>query len=235
MSLRMNLYSFELSSLIELLSSGEQGILAAAHENVEASLRAPDDRERAKLWVSRLVRDGVLLARDREPPSTPSDGDLLVSRLETELHVVGLFALIRAMTNPQALDLAVESSSWTRETLGAVIGEMRECGFLGSAECPRVLRESLAALDSGTPLFGDGFRTDWSYYSILQHAVLGETIAALERACAYRRPIPAYVPESVRKSVKAELSEAGRALVQELRGWLGKVMSAGHDALVLWW
>ncbi len=98
--------------------------------------------------------------------------------------------------------------------------DLAACGFTKSTECPMELFRCLESLNHGTPLFGDDFRTDWSYYSLLPTNEVVGFIQALKVAVEFKRSIPDFIPEHLRETMVISLTDEAREFVTELSGWL---------------
>jgi hypothetical protein len=93
----------------------------------------------------------------------------------------------------------------------------------------------MSNLSNGSPLFGDDFRTHWSYYSIFTNQELAGIIPVFQAAAAFQRPLPEGYPEQVTKTMKTGLSESGKQFIGDLVLWFGQIHQAGQDAFILWW
>lgn len=146
-----------------------------------------------------------------------------------------LHSLFQALREGQWLDLAGESSAWTLDGLNDLYADLVACGFAGSPSCSGTLLENLGRLRDGTPLFGDGFLTEWSYYSILRRSEVLELVADLTAAVDFERPLPAYVPPQVRDQMVLRLSPGALELATQLGAWCARIAAAGEDVYALWW
>jgi hypothetical protein len=91
------------------------------------------------------------------------------------------------------------------------------------------------ALMQGTPLFGDEFRTQWEFYSILSQQALSGFVPVLQSALMFNRPVPQEMPEQMRQSYKTGLSEDAKKFAADLITWFTQIRDAGQDAFIMWW
>lgn len=235
MSLRMNLYGFRLASLVDRLGSGNPDVLDAARSLLSKSLRDEADLVSAQVWLETLVCTGYPVKYGAPAPHASENGGLIVSHSETETHAFVAWALMQATAGPDLLDLSEVSSVYTIDAITTLYDESRACGFLKSRDCSVDFITSLSSLQSGTPLFGDEFRSDWSFYSILENRRLTSVIPVMAAACRFERIIPDHLPPEVKSSMRARLSDQGRSFADEFSRWLGEIRDSGLDAFLMWW
>ena len=235
MALRMNLYGCSFQGFLDVLGSKDASALSAAETCLCESLSDPVVLGKARAWLRRLIEEGYPLQSQRPQPSVSEDGSLLVTQLETELHAVVVYSLMRTLFKDTCLDLAVESSTWHYSAIVALDNELGACGFMRSKECPTMFIDWMSALTGGSPLFGDGFRSDWSFYTVLTNEELTSLIAALEVARKFEKHIPDNYPETFRKAAFTKLSDAGNKFAKELGDWLRRIQQAEQDAFIYWW
>lgn len=235
MALRMNLYGCQISAIHEAVGSKSDTLLEAASAQVADTLNEESARAKAIAWLETLIQTGHPLNSARPHPSVPEDGSLLVSHVETEIHVCALHCLIQGIQRDDWLDLSGQSSHWHHSAISALYNDLAACGFTKSTECPMELFRCLESLNHGTPLFGDDFRTDWSYYSLLPTNEVVGFIQALKVAVEFKRSIPDFIPEHLRETMVISLTDEAREFVTELSGWLRQIADSGQDAYILWW
>jgi hypothetical protein len=234
-SLRMNLYGWSQPAFTAALGSKDAAVLEAATARLSETLPKEPGHSRARAWLRTLVESGFPLRQDREPPAEPADGGLLTVRMETEVHVFAAHCLARAVARDDHLDLAGESSNWKHPAVGSLYQELAACGFTRSKGCCREYFSWMARLMEGSPLFGDAFRTQWSFYSLFSNQELAAMIPVLQAAAEFTRPLPAGCPEEIVRNTKTSLSEGGKGFVADLIRWFGQIQRAGQDAFILWW
>lgn len=232
----MNLYGWSVDAFRGVLGSKDPAVLESAMAVLCKSLREGPSLDRGKAWLRTLIEVGHPLRRDRTPDPIPDDGGLLIVRMEAEAHAFVVYSVAQAIRREEFLDLAGESSHWAHGAVGASYGEMSGSKFFTHGEDvdPQFFG-LMTALTSGSPLFGDDFRTDWSFYSVLTRKELAILIQAFRAAIAYTRPLPANYPEAMAKSVRTRLSDTAKEFLGDLIGWFGQIEAAGQDALILWW
>lgn len=93
----------------------------------------------------------------------------------------------------------------------------------------------MSALRNGTPLFGDGFRTKWSFYTLFSNDELATMIPVFQAAADFKRIFPEEYPEAYTKNMDTTLSKGSSDFVLDLVNWLEKLHQAKQDALILWW
>lgn len=192
-------------------------------------------QSKAKRWLRTLIEDGFPLSGQREPSTEPDDGGLLNVQMETEVHVYAVYCLARAIARDNYLDLASESSGWKYGAVGAHASDAASCGFTESESCSPRYFSAMSALRNGTPLFGDGFRTKWSFYTLFSNDELAALIPVFQAAADFKRIFPKEYPETYTKNMQTTLSKGSRDFVLDLINWFDKLHQAKQDALILWW
>jgi hypothetical protein len=232
----MNLYGWSLRAFGNVLASANSSVLKAATAHFVQSQKDESAIPRGKAWLQTLIEKGFPLREARERPAEPIDGGLLTMQMETEAHVFATYSIVRAIAADDHIDLARESSDWAQPVVSAFHRELGDCRFSQSKECPRELHSWIWKLNHGTPLFGDDFRTNWSYYTIFTHQELAAMVPVFQAAVDYERPVPESTPNYPRNpGVMRRLSEGPRQFAQDLSKWLGQIKEAGQDAFILWW
>lgn len=231
----MNLRGWCRSSFTHALGSKDRAALDGALARIAESLPREPARAKAAAWLRTLVDDGFPLRGDRGPAAGAADGGLLSIRAEAEYHAIAVFDLVRTTARPEYLDLAGESSVWTHDAVGSLYRELAACGFTKSRQCPIQYFTWMSRLSGGSPLFGDEFRPDWSFYSWFGTPELADLASTLRAAAEFKRPLPPGLPPSMAERLPVELSEGGKQFAGELAGWLRQLHAAGQDAFVLWW
>jgi hypothetical protein len=231
----MNLYGWSMPSFTRVLGSKDPAVLDAAATRLSESLRHELARFKAVAWLRTLVNDGFPLREDRGPPAEATEGGLLAVQMETEAHAIVAYSIVRAIARPEHLDLAGESSNWTHAAVGSLYRELASCGFTKSKQCPAQYFTWMSKLSGGSPLFGDDFRSDWSFYSWFSNQELAAVVSVLQAAAEFKRPLPPGLPEAVAQRTPAELSESGKEFVGDLVGWFGQIQRVEQDAFILWW
>lgn len=235
MSLRMNLYGWSLPDFKKALGSNDSVVLEKASARLSETLREESVRSKAKAWLRTLLENGFPLQQGRQPAPEPEDGGLLTVQMETEIHVFAAHCLARAIARDEHLDLAGESSNWAHPAVGALGHELASCGFTRSKSCCIQYFSWISSLSNGSPLFGDGFRTAWSFYTLFSNNELVTMIPVLQAALDFRRTLPEGYPEEFTKQVVTSLSDAGKEFVTDLVRWFTQIEQAGQDAFILWW
>lgn len=237
MSLRLNLYGCHIAAVLEAVGSQSAAVLQSACGHLGETIsttRGEDALKTATAWLTTLVQSGCPLASDRPQPSVSSDGGLLETHMETEVHVLALHSLIFSLRDDGWRDFSGESSMWHAGALGSLQRELRACGFTKSAECPPEFHQGMQRLIHGTPLFGDDFRSDWSTYCLLPGNMLPGFCETLQAAMNYEDSVPDYVPAEVRSTMTLRLSDNARRFVTEFSSWLQQISDAGQDAYILY-
>ena len=90
-------------------------------------------------------------------------------------------------------------------------------------------------LNKGTPLFGEDFRTPWSFYTLFSNKDLANMIPTLRTAPEFQRILPENLPEEVRKQAATGLSERGHEFAANLIEWFSRIQTAEQDAFIMWW
>ncbi|MEI8383696.1 MAG: hypothetical protein WCJ09_26515 [Planctomycetota bacterium] len=192
-------------------------------------------RSQALGWLHTLVENGYPLWQDRKQSVEPADGDLLTVKMETEAHVFANFCLARAIASDGQLDLASVSSHWSQPAVGKLYRELASCGFTKSSECCVQYFSWMSGLSNGTPLFGDDFRTDWSFYTLFINSDLATMIPVFQAAADFQRTLPEGIPDEYARTMVACLSDGSKQFTQDLVNWFGQIQQAGQDAFILWW
>lgn len=235
MSLRMNLYGWNIAAFKEKIGSKDSAVLKKATTLIAEALPDEPAQTAAKAWLRTLIMEGYPFREDREPTALPVNGGLMNVPMETQAHIVATYCLTRAIARPDHLDLVVDSSNWTHPSVAALNDELRACGFTKTKTCGLQYFTWISDLSNGTPLFGDDFRTDWSYYSLFSNSDLAAMIPVFQAAIDYRRTLPEGYPEELTRQMAASLSDVGKQFASDLIRWFGKIHQAGQDAFILWW
>jgi hypothetical protein len=231
----MNLCGWSLSSFAAVLGSKDATVLQAASARLKETLPEEPEHSKAQAWLRTLIEKGVPLREDRETPSEPNDGSLLTVQMETEVHVFAVYCIVRAIARDDYLDLASESSHWTHSAVTELYNDAASCGFTRSMDCCIEYHSWMSRLSNGSPLFGDDFRTQWSFYSYFRNQELAAMVPALQSADQFKRPLPEGFPDELTLSLKTALSDAGKEFNGELMRWFSQIQRAGQDAFILWW
>jgi hypothetical protein len=93
----------------------------------------------------------------------------------------------------------------------------------------------MARLGNGFPLFGDDFRTEWSFYTFFRNQELAAMVPVFQAAAAFQRPLPQGLPPEEAQKMKTGLSESGKEFIGDLIEWFDQIHRAGQDAFILWW
>ena len=234
MSLRMNLYGWSLDSFLDVLGSKNAAVLKAASAHLTESYPdKPEYAKKAKAWLRTLINTRVPLQRDRKPLAVPDNGGLMMVQMETELYAWVTFSILRAIAREDHLNPATQS--YKHPSIRMLWDEFINCRFVDSKECPWQIHWWMGQLEGGTPLFGDGFRTSWSYYTIFTNADLGEIIRVFHAGARFKRKVPRSVPKEVREKLQKSLSRGGKEFIADLMNWFGQIHKAGQDAFIMWW
>jgi len=231
----MNLYGWSLPAFKRVLGSKDSAVLEKASALISETLPKEPAQSRAKSWLHTLILNGVPFREDREQSSEPADGGLLTLQMETEAHAFTVHCLARAIALDGHLDLAGESSNWTHPAVGSLYRELASCGFTKSKSCCVQYFSWMSALSNGTPLFGDDFRTEWSFYTLFSNSDLSTMVPVFQAAADFKRALPEGYPEEFTKKMATGLSDPGREFVLDLIRWFGQIQQAGQDAFILWW
>ena len=234
MSLRMNLYGWSFDSFTQVLGSKNAAVLEAATARLTECIHEPN-LSRGKAWLTTLIETGFPLRRDRQPPPEPAGGGLLNVPMETEVHVFVVHSIARAIAHDDYLDLAAESSNWKHPAVGSLYNELAACEFKRSGKCPVEYHTWMWKLIDGSPLFGDDFRTEWSFYSLFTNQELAAIIPVFQAAEQYKRSVPDNLPEDYKAKLRTSLSEGGKQFIGDLIKWFSAIQRAGQDAFILWW
>jgi hypothetical protein len=231
----MNLYGWSLPAFRQVLGSKDTAVLERAAALIAETLPKEPAQSRAKAWLRTLIDKGFPLQQDRAPAPEAADGGLLTVHMETEAHAFALYCLARASARAEFLDLAGESSQWTHAAIGSLYRELAACGFTKSKSCCVQYFSWIAGLSNGTPLFGDDFRTEWSFYTVFSNRDLALMIPVFQAAADFKRALPEGYPEEYTKTMATSLSDASKEFVLNLVRWFGQIQQAGQDAFILWW
>jgi hypothetical protein len=231
----MNLYGWHLSSFAQVLGSKDSALLEAATARLSEALPEEPALSKARAWLQTLIQSGFPLRQDRPPPAEPADGGLLTVQLETEVHVAVVHCLARAIAGEDHLDLASESSDWAHPAVGSLYRELASCGFTRSKDCRPQYFSWMSRLSEGSPLFGDDFRTEWSFYTWFTNEELAAVVPVFQAAADFRRPLPEGYPEEATKQMRTGLSDSGKEFIGDLIEWFSRIQQAGQDAFILWW
>jgi hypothetical protein len=232
----MNLYGWSLESFVKLLGSKNTTVLEAASSQIcEGYKDEPERAKKAKAWLRTLINTGLPLRQDRKQPSVPADGGLMITRMETELHASVIYGIVGALARDEYLDLANQSSTYAHPSILALWDDFKYCGFTRSEDCPWQIHLWMGQLSRGTPLFGDGFRSDWDYYTIFTNKDLATMIPVFQAAAKFKRRLSSSVPKVVKKGLQLTLSRGGKGLIADLLKWFIQIQRAGQDAFVYWW
>lgn len=234
MSLRMNIYGWCQLDFLQVLGSKDAALLEKASSLISHALPGEPARSQALAWLHTLVESGYPLRQAREPSSN-AVGDLLTVKMETEAHVFANFCLARAIASDGHLDLASVSSHWSQPAVGKLYRELASCGFTKSSECCVQYFSWMSGLSSGTTLFGDDFRSDWSFYTVFSNSDLAAIIPVFNAAAAFQRTLPEGIPDEYARTMVTCLSDESKLFVQDLVNWFAQIQQAGQDAFILWW
>jgi hypothetical protein len=231
----MNLYGRSLKSFIKVLGSKNSEMLTAASTHIsECYDGEPELAKKGEAWLRTLINTGLPLRQDRKQPSEPADGGLMIMRMETNLHANAIHSIVHALVRDDYLDLADESSTYAHPSVRALWDDLTYCGFSHSDDCPWQIHKWMDYLGRGTPLFGDGFWSNWCYYTIFTNKDLAAMIPVFHAAAKFRRRLPRTVPTHIRKKVQVTLSEGGKAFIADLIRWFSQIEKAGQDAFIMW-
>jgi hypothetical protein len=239
----MNIYGSSLTSFKHVLGSKDAPVLEAAMEWLtDAYPRDPDLLTKAKAWLRTLIEDGFPLRQDREPLSEPVDGALLIVHMETEMHAIVVYCIVQAIATEDHLHLAEESSSWAHPAVESLSRDLWNCGFTRSERRITHSKESIVdyhkwmrKLVNGGPLFGDDFRSQWSFYSFFTNQELAFIIPIFQAALEFEGPVPDNIPDHLKDRVQTHLSEGAKRFLGDLIKWFGQIQQAGQDAFIMWW
>jgi hypothetical protein len=242
MSLRMNIYGTSLTSFKQVIGSKDSAVLEEATACLSAAYeREPEILTRAKAWLRTLIVDGFPLRQDRKPPSEPADGGLLTMHMETEMHAFVVHCIVRAIATDDHLNLAEESDTWAHPAVGSLYRELSDRGFTRSEHITHSeqsiidYHKWMVKLVNGGPLFGDDFRSNWSFYSFFTNQELAFIIPIFQAALEFEGPMPDNIPDHLKDRIQTHLSERAKMFVRDLIKWLGQIHEAGQDAFIMWW
>lgn len=230
----MNLYGWSLSAFTQVLGCKDSAVLERATARLSEALPMEPAQSKAKAWLHCLINDGFRLRKDRAPAREPADGGLLTLQMETETHVIALYCLVQAIARDDYLHLAAESSHWAHPAVGSLDRELASCGFTKSKDCRVEYFSWMSRLSNGSPLFGDDFHTEWSFYTQFSNRELAAMIPVFQAAADFRRSLPQGYPEEITKRMTTGLSDGGKEFVLNLIKWFGQLQRAGQDAFILW-
>jgi hypothetical protein len=231
----MNLYGWSFPAFTQVLGSKDSVVLEAATARLSETVREEPALSRAKAWLRTLIESGYPFCHDREPEPVPADGGLLTVQMETEAHVFAVYCVARAIARADHLDLASESSDWAHPCVGSLYNDLSACGFTKSKSCCVEYFSWMWKLSHGSPLFGDDFRSEWSFYTLFSNQELAALIPVFQAAADFNRPLPKGYPEEALKQMKTSVSKGGKAFIGDLIKWLDQIQRAGQDAFILWW
>jgi hypothetical protein len=233
MSLRINLYGWSTDAFKKVLGSGNVDVLMKAEEKLATFLQEPQ-LSHGMTWLRTLIHKGYPMREQRGPVTVPEDGGPVTLRMETETHVFVVHAVGQAIAGTGDLDLSLESSNWKHQAILALRQEILACRFLDKYPRSREFWGWGHGLLHGTPLFGDDFRTEWSFYAIFQNGELKDVAELLRAAIAFERKLPEGILEEARKRMAVGLSKDGKQFAGELAGWFERIQETGRDAFILW-
>jgi hypothetical protein len=235
----MGVYASSLSSFTKVLGSKDFKVLKAASARLTEIFSDEAARTRALAWLRTLVQDGFPLKRDREPVSEPADGGLLTMRMETEAHLPVVYCIVEAISTDGLTNLG--EKGWGHPAVSSLFNELRACGFTDSMPFLRS-REFITnyyrwmhMLSNGTPLFGDDFRSSWSYYTWFTNKELANIIPVFRAAAKFRRPpLSSNMPNRLKRKMMMHLSKGGKEFIGDLIKWFGQIQKARKDAFIYW-
>jgi hypothetical protein len=199
-----------------------------------SSLRDETTLAKARRWLSTLIENGFPLSEQQDPVSEPDDGGLLVVRMETEVHVAVVDSIARAIRREEYLDFAIESSTWAHPIVGAVYQELSACHFTRSEQCSMDYFDAMTRLSNGSPLFGDDFKSQWSFYTFFTNAELQAIIPVFGAAIDFKRELPNFIPDDARGQYRTSLSSGSRDFLSDLTKWFKQIQQAKQDTFILW-
>jgi hypothetical protein len=236
----MHLYGWSFGSFLDALGSKNAAVLSAATALLSEAIDNGATRARGQAWLKTLIETGFPLAKDRKPSPQPDGGGLMTMLVETEAHVFAIHSLVRAIARGNDLNLSEESQSWTHPAVSGLYNELASLGFSRPTnnDPKRWFLDYIrwmSGLSNGTPLFGDDFRSEWSFYTCFNNPDLAAMIPVLQAATEFQKRLPDDMPEEVRREYKTSLSEGSKAFVTAFTKWLTQIQQAGQDAFILWW
>jgi len=234
MSLRMNIYGWSLTDFRNVLGNNDAVLLDKATALVHETLPNEPARSQAVAWLQTLLKKGFPLQSERGPAAAPVLGDLVTVKMENEAHVFAIYCLARAIAREGQLDLAGESSEWSQPAVNSLYRELGACGFTKSKDCCVQYFTWMSSLSRGTPLFGDDFQSEWSYYTVFSNRDLANMIPVFQAAADFKRTLPDNIPEEHARTIATELTDQGKVFLRDLGKWFGQIQQAGQDALILW-
>jgi hypothetical protein len=234
MSLRMNLYGWSFGAFRKTIGGGDEAVLEKATAGLSEALKEPQ-LSRGLAWLQTLIQKGYPFRDEPAPYSPPDDGGLVTVLAETETHAVVVHSIVKAIAQPDPLDLVSKSSLWVHECVASLHKEIRACEFNRSKACPRNYLRWIMKLSNGTPFFGDEFRTAWTFYTAFRNEELEPLIAFLRAAAEYTRVFPEKFLEEMKSKVSPSLSEGGKRFTGDLAGMFDQIRTVGQDAYIVWW
>lgn len=234
MSIRMHIYGWSFDTFREVLGSGDVRVLDQALEMVGKSWINEVDRPKGEAWLRTLIERGYPLCGERPPVTCPDDGGLATVRMETEIHIACIYYLSRVISGEGQLDLAGKSSFYTHGAMRSLDREMSASQFTKRMDCGVEFFRWMQALLCGNPLFGDQFRSYWSYYSHFRNEELAAMLPVFQQAIDFRRPFPEGYPEEMREKMTQCLSQSCKEYLRDLIEWFGEIEQAGHDTFIYW-
>ncbi|MDB5338640.1 MAG: hypothetical protein JWN70_4259 [Planctomycetaceae bacterium] len=231
----MNLYGWRQAAFIQLLGGNDPEVLKAASARLSETMSSEPGFSKAVMWLHTLIESGFPLRQDRQLPSVPADGGLLTVHMETEIHALVVHCIAKSIARDDHLDLATESSNWSHPAIGALYQDLVSCGFTRSKGCDAHFVSWISRLSNGSPLFGDDFRSEWSFYTVFSNQELVAMVPVLQAATDFKRPLPEGIPAELVQKMTTELSEGAKEFVAELINWFRQIEQAGQDAFILWW
>jgi hypothetical protein len=236
----MNLYGWSFQSFRDVLGSKNPSILKAATAHFAESQPDESVLARGKAWLQTLIETGYPLQRDCHLPTAPANGGLLTMQMETDTHAFAVYSLTRAIARDDHLDLSGESSDWAHPAASSLWAEVVACKFTRpeSSDVRQWITNYvrwMTGLTEGTPLFGDAFRSQWSFYTWFSNEDLAAMVPVLQISAEFELPMPPNLPEEIRAKRKTRLSEGARSFIADLIKWFTRIQEAGQDAFILWW
>lgn len=229
----MNLYGWSYDSFTQVLGSKNAAVLDSATAHLSECLDEPN-LSRGKAWLTTLIETGFPLRRDRPPAPESAGGGLLNVQMETEVHVLVVHSIACAIARDDYLDLADETSNWQHPAVGSLYNELAACEFKRSGKCPVEYHSWMWKLSNGSPIFGDEFRTEWSFYSLFTNQELAAIIPVFQAAEQFKRSLPDNLPEDYRAQIRTTLSDDGKQFIGDLIKWFSAIHRAGQDAFIMW-
>jgi len=236
MALRMNIFGWSQDDFMAVVGSKDSALLEKASAILSESLREPS-LAKGQAWLRTLITEGYPFRSQREQPTEPEDGGLWTMQMETEAHAITMYCIVRAISRDEHLNLVSESSYWCHPSVGAFYREAQSCQFPSSKACPKEYYTWMHQLGNGTPIFGDEFRSAWSFYTLFSNDELLSMIPIFEAAIVFERTLPKGIPPEIAKHAQPMptcFSDSGKNFARDLAQWLGQIQQAGQDAFILW-